>query len=67
MRVPWEENFYPEWLWILAANVVFLAGVIAALILLWHHGPALLIKYGPKLFTQWGETWEGKRENGNGK
>jgi len=64
MNKPWEENFYPEWIWFLAANVILLAGVVAAAILLWHHGPALLIKYGPQLFTRWGTAWDDKRTNG---
>ena len=67
MNRPWEENFYPEWMWFLAANLIALAGVVAALLLLWHHGPRLLIKYGPRLFTQWGETWDGKRNSGSSK
>ena len=65
MGNPWEPDFYPQWIWDLAANIVLPAAIIGAGLLLWKHGPMLLIEYGPKLFTRWGKRWQDKRENGN--
>ena len=62
MGNPWEPNFYPQWIWDLAANVVFLAGSIAAVLVLWKYGPELLIKYGWNWMTTLGESWGERRK-----
>ena len=64
MKAPWTEGFWPEAVWILMTNLSLLVAFVAflsALGFLWHHGPRLLIKYGPEWLTRLGLRWEKRR------
>ena len=67
--MPWQADFFPEWMWHLMTNIGLLAAVVAAFTLgtwtvrwLWSHGPGLLIDHGPEWFTRIGHGWQARRD-----
>ena len=64
MNAPWEVDFFPAPMWQLMTNLgllVAIVAVISAVVYLYKHGPALLIKYGFAWMTRLGVWWGGKR------
>ena len=62
----WQENFWPEWLWVLMTNLGMLAAIVAtisAFVWLWDRGPKLLIENGPDWMTRLGHYWQGRRDD----
>ena len=69
MMADWypEGGYVPDQVWYLMGDLAIFAAVVATIsgvMFLWRHGPRLLIKYGPTLFTTWGNRWD-LRRNGD--
>jgi len=59
-----EGGYVPDEVWYLMGDLAIFAAVVATIAgirFLWQHGPRLLIKYGPILFTTWGNRWMMRR------
>ena len=59
-----EGGLFPEWVWVVMSDLglfVAIVALLSALGYLWHNGPGLLIKYGPRWMTKLGLHWNNRR------